>query len=93
MLVEVYAFGVLIGATLGAFVAAFRTRALYDQLLAEYLRLHDAHIALLKFHASQLRPLHDVETRTRCTEYRPDHNGECLNCDEPASEHDEHDVH
>jgi hypothetical protein len=23
--------------------------------------------------------------------YRPDHNGECLNCDEPASEHDAED--
>lgn len=22
-----------------------------------------------------------------CTDFRPDHNGECLNCDEPASEH------
>jgi len=23
----------------------------------------------------------------KCREYRPDHNGECLNCDEPYSEH------
>ena len=22
-----------------------------------------------------------------CTNYRPDHNGECLNCDEDAGEH------
>jgi hypothetical protein len=22
-----------------------------------------------------------------CPEYRPDHNGECLNCDEPAAAH------
>jgi hypothetical protein len=26
---------------------------------------------------------------TPCKDYRPDHNGECLNCDEPASEHPE----
>jgi hypothetical protein len=25
--------------------------------------------------------------RLGCADYRPDHNGECLNCDEPASEH------
>ena len=23
----------------------------------------------------------------KCQHYRPDHNGECLNCDEPASAH------
>ena len=28
----------------------------------------------------------------RCKDYRPDHNGECLTCDEPASEHDLPDV-
>lgn len=22
-----------------------------------------------------------------CSDYRPDHNGECLNCDEPANAH------
>lgn len=24
---------------------------------------------------------------TPCTDYRPDHNGECMNCDEPADAH------
>lgn len=24
---------------------------------------------------------------TRCAKYRPDHNGECLDCDEPADAH------
>lgn len=27
-------------------------------------------------------------TRERCADYRPDHNGECLNCDEPAFMHE-----
>ncbi len=26
--------------------------------------------------------------RIGCDNYRPDHNGECLNCDEPADAHD-----
>jgi len=24
---------------------------------------------------------------SKCDDYRPDHNGECLNCDEPADAH------
>jgi hypothetical protein len=29
----------------------------------------------------------DSKPETRCADYRPDHNGECLNCDEPADAH------
>jgi hypothetical protein len=29
-----------------------------------------------------------MKDRPRCPEYRPDHNGECLTCDEPAFAHD-----
>lgn len=28
-------------------------------------------------------------TPAPCTAYRPDHNGECMNCDEPADAHDD----
>lgn len=29
-----------------------------------------------------------IDVARVCRDYRPDHNGECLNCDEPLSEHE-----
>lgn len=58
---------------------------MFDALLGGYAGMMP--VLWVDDHYEDLVERRRIEVRLRCREYRPDHNGECLNCDEPADAH------